>query len=428
MKKSNFQTIIVVVFGALMVLGVAFFALFPRSGSPEKTIGDVVIWGVIESEIIAPYLTKIIEENKNAQGVTYIEKDERTFNNELVEALAIGTGPDLFLMSENNILGQKNKITKVSYDNYPLRSFKDNFIEEGELFLDSEGVIALPFMIDPLIMYWNRDILTQEGVSVPPEYWDEFLVLSPKITKRDQASNILQSTVALGEYRNITHAKEIISAQILQSGSKIVTLNQSGEYESTLETDKGAESALRFYTEFSNPIKASYSWNRALTESSQAFLSGELAFYFGFASELFEVQKLNPNLNFDVALFPQIREQSPPSTFGRMYSLAISRSSTNQLGAFAAAKLLTSKTGLSMLSEVSGLPPVSRQLLRTFPEGSYQPIFYKSALISKGWLDPSGEKTDLIYKAMVESITSGRSKVSKALNDANSEINLLLRQ
>ena len=61
------------------------------------------------------------------------------------------------------------------------------------------------------------------------------------------------------------------------------------------------ETALLFYTDFTNPSKTSYSWNAALPQSFDAFTSGELAAYLGYASEYNSIISRNPNLRFKSA-------------------------------------------------------------------------------------------------------------------------------
>lgn len=432
MKKSNFQIVVLIVFVVLIIAGVLLFALVNKEGKTKDTIGIVVIWGTLNQELMNKQLLFLRSENENTRDVTYVEKDERTYNDELVEAIASGIGPDLFLLSQSDILRQQNKIYQIPFESYSVRRFKDSFIEEGELYLNNTGIVALPFYVDPMVMYWNRDILSREGFSTSPEYWDEFFVLSPKITKRDQSSNISQATVALGEFKNITHAKDILSALIMQAGSPIMVLNEAGQLQNFISkgsgsSEKPAESALRFYTEFSNPIKSVYSWNRSLPDSRQAFISGDLTFYFGFASELSELRRANPNLNFDIAMFPQVREEETPLTFGRMQAVAISRSSRNLNDALKIAFLMTSNSSMTKLNELTGMPPVSRQLLRILPSDSYQPVFYNSALISQGWLDPDSEETEKIFQSMVEGITSGRFRITGALFNAENELDALIK-
>lgn len=433
--KSTFQIILMIVFGAVGILGVIFFGISGKDSGPgaEDEIGPVSIWGTVDQRIMDKYIGTLRSSDPNLGEVKYIEKNEISYNSALNEALASGAGPDLFLLSQDNILRQGNKVIPIPYESYSVRRFKDAYIEESELYLANDGILGMPLIIDPMVMYYNRDTLSREGISVPPSYWDEFFVLSPKITKRDQSSNILQATVALGEYSNVEHAKEVISALILQAGNPIVIMDSAtGRLNSSLSdsfslSEKPAISALRFYTEFSNPIKSVYSWNRALQNSRLAFLAGDLAFYFGFASELAELRRSNPNLNFDVAPFPQVRDDETPVTFGHMNALAISKTAANRKGAVRAAFLLTSNESLPILSSTSGLPPVSRQLLKVVPPDAYSSVFYHSALISQGWLDPNISATKQIFKSMVEAITSGRLSINRSVNDASDELRTLLK-
>ena len=432
MKSNLFQLVILAIFTFLALGGVLFFAFF-NTGSEKRGTGNVVLWGTVDAGIMREQLGFIKDAAEDVeQKITYVEKDPRTYNDDLIEALASGAGPDLFLLAQDDIVRQLNKIFVVSYDRYTERKFKDTFIEVGELYLYPEGIVAFPFVIDPMLLYFNRDILSREGIATPPKFWDEFFQLSPKITKRDQASNILQATVALGEYRNVTHAKDIISVLMIQAGNPIVVRTEGGDLRSVLTEKLGfairpAELALRFYTEFSNPIKAVYSWNRALPESRDAFLSGDLAFYFGFASELPELRRANPNLNFDIAMLPQTRDDGLRATFGRVQALAITNASRNKNGALIAAQLLSSEGSLSNLASLISLPPVSRRLLSKRPTDDIQPIFFNSALIARAFLDPDGTKTEGIFKDMIESITSGKSRVEGALTDAAKELEDLLR-
>ena len=53
-------------------------------------------------------------------------------------------------------------------------------------------------------------------------------------------------------------------------------------------------------------------------------------------------------------------------------------------------------------------------------------LFYKSALISKAFLDPDTERTDIIFKDLIERIVSGRERISQASRRAVVELNALI--
>src|SRR3989344_9566138 len=356
-EAKGFQLAILGTFGVFIILGVlAFAGILPGfSNSAKKEdqfLGNVVVWGTLPQKTMTGIVNDFNNVNKDTVTITYTEKSKGIFESELVEALADGTGPDMILLPQDFILRHRNKIYPIPYEIFPERTFKDNFIEEGELYLGLTGSYAVPFAVDPLVMYWNRDIFSSALVSAPPSYWDEFFGLAKTITKIDDNSNIRKSLVSFGEFGNVANAKDILSMLIMQAGSPIITIDANGTYRPTLSEDESdgvspAEEAFRFYTEFSNPTKTSYSWNRSLPYSRDMFTTGDLALYFGYASEYASLQKKNPHLNFDVTTVPQTRTANRKLTFGKVQGLAILKSSKVLSADLAAVTLLSSRDSIS---------------------------------------------------------------------------------
>mgnify|MGYP003394334131 CR=1 FL=1 len=279
-------------------------------------------------------------------------------------------------------------------------------------------------------MYWNRDLFSNNLVTSPPEYWDEVYPIINKITRKDSSGSILQSALALGEWKNITSAKEIISMLLLQAGTPIVSRTANG-VSSVLNLTFNypiapSNSAISFYTQFSNPTSAAYTWNRSLPSSFNFFLSGNLGMYIGFASEIFSIQQKNSNLNFDVTGIPQIRNAPKKTTFAHMYTLGIVKQSKQIGGAFLAVNALTEPEAIKSLEAITNLPPVRRDLLAVGSEDVFRTIFYNSALISRSWIDPDAKESSNTFRDMIESITSGQSRQSEALNNADQELNAKL--
>lgn len=427
-NMSKFQIAVIGIFGLLILVSVIVFARYKGSGGDQS---EVVVWGNIEATDFARIIEKTTLYNNKLLKVTYVEKEESVFDEVFVEALAAGLGPDLFILPHDKIIKQKNKITLIPYKSFSERAFKDSFIEGAEIYLDPEGIIALPIMVDPLVMYWNRSIFNNTKITTPPKYWDEFYTLAQAISKKDGALNISQSLVSFGEYRNVTNAKEIVSTLMMQAGTPII--ERSGEAVRAVIADSygkaiiPGEAAVNFYTEFSNPVKPFYSWNRSMPPSTTYFLSGDMALYFGFSSEIFDLQKKNPNLNFDVSPVPMSREGGVNTAYGKFYGLAVSRGTKNIGGAFTVAGILSHTQGIASVSEVLGLPPVRRDLLSQRPTDAYRSVFYDSAIRSHAWLDPDPKASDLIFAQMIDAITSGRERTSAAVVRASRELTDLFK-
>jgi ABC-type glycerol-3-phosphate transport system substrate-binding protein len=338
------------------------------------------------------------------------------------KAIADGVGPDILLLPSDMLFKQKNKIFKIPYTNYTERAYKDTFAEQSEIFLESDGILALPFIIDPLVMYWNRDIFRRYSIIEPPKFWDEFLTLAPNMSLKDSSGNITDTVISFGEWRNVSNAKSIISTLLLQSGISIVDKSKNitllDQVKVNNQQTSPAFSVFNFYTQFSNPTNDTYSWNRSLPKSTDYFISQNLATYIGFAGELANIRAKNPNLNFDVTTIPQPRQNKVKITFAKIYGLSILKQSKNIPASFAVLNSMTANKQIADLEKFTNLPPIRKDLLSNIPSDSYKSVFYKSAIFAKGWMDIDRKKTDDIFKEAIESVTSGRNSVTEALSQA----------
>lgn len=434
MEGKKFQIIIIIFFITAAIFGLLVFsgAIPIGENNSSGAKGTVVLWGTIKTQDIAILIEEFNAANP-AFVVSYVQKSEDTFDNDLLEALASGVGPDMFFLPDNLVYHYKNKILPIQYASFPLASFKNNFAGAGEVFLTANGVLAFPVTIDPLMMYYSRSMLDANNITAPPAYWDDLVTMVPVLTKKDTTTNtITKSAVAMGQFANINHAKDIITALFMQAGNPIIsedTVAQNGSFISRLGETVGKYdlgSILQFYTDFANPGKNVYSWNRSFANSSDAFSSENLAFYFGYASELRTLVNKNPNQNFLVAPFPQIKNSTFKLTSGRVTGIAISASSKNVTTAITAAGLMSSGNFASQLSANLGVAPARRDLLASNQSGLYNAIFYPSALYARSWLDPSSPDTDNIFKGLIESVLSNNLSTSDAIRDASAKLDLLL--
>lgn len=429
--KNNFQIILIAVFVFAAVFGLLVFsgAIPLGENGKEAGAGTVVLWGTFRAETINTLLEEFNNENKTFT-VSYVQKNPDTFDQELLEALASGVGPDMLFLPDNLAFHYSNKILGIPYQSYSVSSFKRSFAAAGEVFLTSRGIIAFPMTIDPLVMYYNRSILDANGVIYPPDNWTDFVNMAPVLTKKDETNRIQKSAAALGHFSNVFHAKDILSALFMQAGSGVVT-ERDGRFVSDLASSAGAtgsDNVLRFYTDFADPQKNVYSWNKSFPLSRDFFSTNNLAFYFGYGSELPTLVSKNPNQNFLVAEFPQIKGSSFKSTGARVTGLAISAFSKNQNTAFIAAGRMTSGNFAAKLAQNLGVAPARRDLLSQKPTDAYYPVFYTSALYAKSWLDPSPKDTNDIFRRMIEGVLSGSLRPDEAVLDAGAKMSLLLNR
>lgn len=429
---STFQFIVVSLFVGFIIVGVGVFAIFGGAFGGSGT-GAVVIWGTQPAGQVDYLLDSMRSVDDSLQDTRYVEQKSEGYEQALLNAMAAGTGPDLFLVTQEQLGAFSDKVVTIPYGTLSQSEFLSSYVDEGQLFLTPQGSLALPFSIDPLVMYWNRDIFTSAGVAQAPQYWSEFTAQNGLPTKINAYTNsqIRRSTVALGEWQNIDNAKAILSTLFMQAGEFVTSRNSTGALMSVFGNggtsgDAPAESALRFYTEFANPSKTTYSWNRSLPRSGDAFAGGSLAVYFGFASEYKAITERNPNLRFGVAQVPQLQGSSLQLTYGVLTGLAIPRSARNIQGAAVVAQKLTGATAAGVLAGYTGMPSARRDVPQSTASNAAADVFARSALIARGWVDPNRTSTDEVFKTMIESVVSGRSEPVGAVSEAAQEFARLL--
>lgn len=423
---SKFQVItiliiLVIVFVAVLVLSGVVPGL---PGGSSRHVANLKMWGTFHPSKLNEAIVSFNAENQKKFSINYSQKQEDAYENSVVDALAEGKGPDIWIITQDLVLKHQDKISKISFETFKERDFRDTFIDAGDLFLGEDGIIAVPFLVDPIVLYWNKDLFNKAGLAIPPRYWEDFLSYVGFLTKKNDAGFVLQSGTALGEFSNIQHAKEIFSMLVLQSGNKIIQPNEDTGELGLVFGERGGllvdpvASALNFYINFSNPAKLSYSWNRSFSSAREMFVSGKLAMYFGYGSEYEDLKEANPHLNFDAVMVPQMKESPIEATFGRVYALAIPKSSTYINPSVEAVFAFLDKEIISELETNLRMASTRRDMLAKQPKDSFFSLIYKSALLSRAWLEPDSAVVSDIFKDMMESVITGRKRISEAVRDA----------
>jgi len=426
---SKFQIIVLAFFVVALVAGAAAFALYKGGGSGVSNI-QVTVWGTFPKSDFDAYMSDLATNGLSSLKVNYSQFTSDTFSDRFVKALATQTGPDAILVSADMILTEENKLTLIPYEALSRRDYLDSYVEEAEVYLTDAGIRAIPFSIDPLVMFWNRDIFNATGLATYPKTWEEFTGnagkpgLVQKMLSKDANGNIRKTALALGDFSNITNAREILGSMMLQGGNPVTMIGNDGLMASALRGISRTVSlgdvlpAIAFFSQFLNPIGANYSWNRAMPNDKTAFLSGNLGVYFGLASELRDLRNKNPNLNFDIAPLPQFSGRDK-AVYARLFGFSIVSSSANQNSAFQAIATLTDPDNIKLLSDRMYIPSVRREVITAGSSDPYITIFNQAALIGRTWLDVHPTVSKRIFGDLIQSITSGQRTPEEAVRSAH---------
>lgn len=436
-KLSTFKVVLIAVFSVGALVGLLAFSMYKGAGSSSNSVGTVVIWGTLPQSSMNAALQAANPNNQSFKGVSYVQKDPATLPNDLATAIATGNAPDLVLASQGELQSIYKFLMPIPLTSISASSFTSTFIQEGNLFTipNGGGYYGIPFLVDPLVLFSNNAILNSDNIATPPANWDALTGLVPNVAQLSSTQQITRGLIALGTFDNVQDAQAILSAILLQEGVPLTGYGSAGGLSANLGEAQGVngepagEAALRFYTQFADPSKVSYTWNQSMPNSQQAFSSGELALYLGFASEARFFTNANPNLAFTVSPLPQISGATTKSTFGKLYAFMVPRSSANVKGAYQVATTLIDPTVDAAAASANGLAPAVRVALGSAPSNDpVAAVAYSSALYAQGWLSPAPADTDTVFSAMISNVISGRMTLATAVSTAQSSLNALLQQ
>jgi len=427
MKLRPFEIVMIVVFGGMLILSLILLSTFepkPEEGTVDLG-GTISIWGTLPAVTVDGILRGLSEENDGFRAVTYRHIQPEDFDREFVDALADQVPPDLLLVSHERLVKHRNRLQPIPYDLFPERDFRTSYIDGAAIFALSDGLYGLPIAVDPIVMYWNRDMFSTNGFLTPPTTWEEIVSDTvPKLTERDFNRVIQRSAIAMGEYSNVKNAFPVISMLMIQGGSALVT-EKNSKYKISLNDSFSSTvknpftSAMTFYTNFSNVNNTLYSWNRTLDLDRDMFLREDLASYFGYGSEGRDIEIKNPNLSFDIAEVPQGASATVKRTYGKFYGLMIPRAAKNQNGAFTVMQTLGSVENTKILSDSYNMAPVYRNSLQVGSNDFYGRVIYQSAFNARGWLNPDMDRVGPVFTKVLEDVSSNRKDAASAVNDAS---------
>lgn len=395
--------------------------------------------------------------------INYRKLRYEEYENELLNALAEDRGPDIFSIHNTWVKKYTSKIFPLpptitmafpvtkgavkrevvtelrTVKSLSLNDIKNNFVDAVYNDVAHQGfdknskssrnqIYGLPLFVDTLAMYYNKDLFNNAGIALPPAYWSgEFLQDVKKLTRQNARGEIIQSGAAMGGSYNIERFSDILSVLMMQNGtvmmddggqilfSRIPPAIQDRQYNPGLE-------ALRFYTDFANPAKEVYSWNKDLDNSLSMFIQGKLAIMFGYSYYLPQIKVQAPKLNFGVAALPQI-EDNPPVNFANYWVETVSSKSKHPDEAWDfiqfAAKAEQVKSYLTNVKR----PAALRALVSEQMEDGEIGVLAGQALTAKSWYrGADSNAAEKILAEMIDSAVMNRDRLENIINLAASRV------
>ncbi|MBI4414960.1 MAG: extracellular solute-binding protein [Candidatus Kerfeldbacteria bacterium] len=290
-------------------------------------------------------------------------------------------------------------------------------------------IYALPYAVDVLGLYYNKDLLTASKILAPPQTWQQAvdMVDQTKHTLTKEENGVLvQSGIALGTADNVNRSVDIIAALMMQSGAKmtdptgkIVTFNTASVADPAFNP---GVNALNFYTAFANPNRVTFSWDSTQPQAQEAFSAGKAAMFIGYSYQYGIIQQQNPLLHFGVTGLPQITVGGPQTNIANYWVSTVAKKSKHPNEAWDFLVFSTAEQNIkSYLTKTKRLTAL-RSLIAQQKDDLVLGPFVDQLLVAKSWyhgIDYLVMEDDM--KEMIRSVNAG-TKPEEAMNLAVQKI------
>ncbi|MFA6383641.1 MAG: extracellular solute-binding protein [Parcubacteria group bacterium] len=445
----------------LVIIALIFLSGCGLKPTPEKRYPiKLEIWGLFDdSDTFLGTFEAYQKSNPNVLSISYKKLSPDTYKKELVEALASGQGPDIFLIQNTWLPSFMDKITPVTADILTEQKFRSDFVDVVAAdFIDQGKIYAVPLSVDTLGLYYNKDLFNQAGITSPPATWDDFAEDVKKLTKIDGIGRIQQAGAAIGTAYNINRSTDVLTLLMLQNGTKMTDDRQSralfdqggGKRDSNGKSVIPGLETLNFYTQFAK-AGTFYTWNKEMHYSTDAFSENNLAMMLNYSWQIPTIRNKAPKLNFAVAPIPQLNP-STPINFPNYWGFAVAKNKAESsvtsgsqkvqvpdavrvAEAWNFLKFLAAKPGATEVSafdaaadyaQKTNKPAARRDLIEKQKTDTDIGVFAQGNLIAKDWREVDPIAIESIFASMIDSVNSGSATSMDALKSASAQVTQLM--
>jgi multiple sugar transport system substrate-binding protein len=431
-KKEVLLIVIAVVVIAFVVI------LLGMINQDDCQPANLEMWGLYdEPDIFKEFIYDFADESKCSIEITYKKMSAETYEQDLINAFASGKGPDIWMMHNTWLPKHKDKIKEFPQEalKFDMEKFQTTFVEVAENDLTEQSKIyGIPLYIDTLALFYNKDYFNTAGITTSPTTWEELIDVLNKLIKKDQKGNIERAGISLGTAENINRATDILSLIMLQNGTEIVnkdkkTSNISGSVTLDGKSYFPGREALRFYTDFSNPSKTSYTWNRQMPYSIDAFANGTSAIMLSYAYQMSAIKSKSPYFRYSISPMLQLKNRSFDINYANYWAYTVSKQSKSPDMAWKFLLYLIEKENAKRYSQLTNRPVAQRGLIEwQKTDNPGLSVFAGQILTARSWHQADSIKIEKHFSDAIESVVLGGATVDKAINTLSNQINLLTKE
>lgn len=464
-----------ILLSAFLVIGVVVLSgCGCKQANPKKYTINLEIWGLFDdSDVYNEIFDAYRKVNPNIGKITYKKLNVDTYKKDLIDALASGQGPDIFLVHNNWVPSMVSKIYPAPPAILNEQQFRQNFVDVAAQDFILDGLVgAVPLSVDSLGLFYNKDLFNEAGITSPPENWNEFMEDARKLTKIDKQGQITQAGAAMGTAVNINRASDILNLLMLQTKTEMVDIEGKkatfDKYVNRGDTNYSpGENAWNFYTQFATQGSSSvpYTWNSKLHYSVDAFSEGTLGMMFSYSWQIPVLASKSPKLNYGIAPVPQFPD-SPQVNFSNYWAYTVAKNRipdttgtapaavagvTNDTRAAEAWLLLTflttkSEQPIATTASVAGTtqttnsnfdpainyltktnkPAARRDLIEQQKSDAMLGTLAAGNLIAKDWFQVDPDSIEILFLQSIDRINRGQTSVKDAIKSAATTVTQMM--
>lgn len=437
--------------GASCVAGTNNQPLPTPAGSPVT----LTVWEVFDDPNVYAALIERYQELRPNIQVEVVEKNFGTYELETANAIAAGTGPDVWMIRNDWLPKHAGKLqampegllasdptartdgSNLSNIDYLKQQYPP--VVPHDAIAESQ-VYGIPLSIDTLALYYNQDHFKELGLTEPPTTWSEFIAAVEKLTtfQPDDPSQIARAGAAIGTAQNINRATDILALLMLQNHTPMVTEERtSAVFNGAIEKTGGGltnpgTSALEFYTGFADPKKTAYTWNNNLPNSIDAFAQGRVSMMFQYAYIERTLLEKNPTLNYGVAPMPQVDNTPSPVDYPTYWLSVVSRNTQHAAEAWDFLRFVAQE-GDRLYQQAAGKPPAKASKIVPGPEerilntDPLSPWVFQATTAETWYRGVNPGRVEKIFGDMIENVVTFKQPHQVAIDNAAAGVTKLLK-
>jgi multiple sugar transport system substrate-binding protein len=403
--------------------------------NPDDIIEDYVelsYWGLWEPEsVMQPFIDEYNETHSNVK-IIYSQQPFKNYESRLYTRLQQSTSstePSPDIVRINNTWTSKfySYLTPLPSNVMDSSTYAEIFYPTAiNDFTAKDGnIYAIPWEIDGLAIFYNKQLLSSAGVSTPPTDWDSFIELAQELTTKNSAGQIIQSGLAIGTADNISHSADILSYLMLLNNADIIDETRTV----TNLTSDEVLSAVNIYTRYTLDDNAL--WSSDLRNDLEMFYNGKLAMMFAPSWRAFDIIQSAPSIEFGIAPLPQL-ENNNPVYYSMYWGDAVNITCKYPEIAWDFIKFLADKQEeiFSASSQIRafGEPYSFVSLNSSLEDNPYLTAYATMAPYMKSWSMGSQTFVEQSLNSAITSIVEDGVDISSAMQNAQEDINDQLAQ